>query len=166
MVRLCFVFFWGYEDSLLPVELSVSAGKDGMCIGTEEKGHLAIGGARMMLQVVFPGFLCKMEIVLCFCTGKPLPEFLQDLVDRPDLCQAHHGIGSAFGLFFNSGEIAIQDVVQQGRYAASLSWISDCRSSIRLSSSSFASCSCSSVCYLLCLRHPQPVQVAVLICCN
>ncbi len=64
---------------MLPVELSEPDGVDGVGVGAEEDGHLAVGGARVMLQVVFPGFLCKMEIVFCFC----VPEFLQDLVDRP-----------------------------------------------------------------------------------
>ena len=103
---------------MLPVEFSESDGVDGVGVGAEEDGHLTVGGARMVLQVIFVGFVCEVEIVFCFC----VPEFLQDLVDRPNLRQAHEGVGPAFGLFLYGAEMAVQDVIQQGAKGTGSLW--------------------------------------------
>lgn len=101
--------------AVLPVEAAASAGGDGVGVGAQEDGHFAVGGAGMVLQVVFYGFFRQVEIVFRFRTGKPVPELLQDFVDGPDLGQAHQSIRFALGLFPDGIAVAFQDVVQQGQ---------------------------------------------------
>ena len=101
------------ESGILLIKGFISEGMNCPAVSGKKDIHLTVGSAGMMLQVVLPGFLGKMEITFRFRSGKIIPEFIQDLIDRPDLCQSHEPIRPPLGLFSHAVNIVLQKIIQQ-----------------------------------------------------